>query len=87
MQRRLIAAGKAERRREHDVATMMKDGVVVPEAERSRAPTVFRSPSSERISHDSNTSAMNMVRSRSGAGERKCRFCQIAPPTVLGMPT
>jgi hypothetical protein len=30
---------------------------------------------------------MNIVRSRSGAGERKCKFCQIAPPTVLGMPT
>jgi hypothetical protein len=30
---------------------------------------------------------MNIVRSRSGAGERKWRFCQIAPPMVLGIPT
>ena len=29
----------------------------------------------------------NTVRSRAGAGDRKWRFCQIAPPTVLGMPT
>jgi len=36
---------------------------------------------------DSKTSAMNMVLSLAGAGERKCRFCQTAPPTVLGIPT
>jgi hypothetical protein len=30
---------------------------------------------------------MNTVRSRSGAGERKWRFCQSAPPTDEGIPT
>jgi hypothetical protein len=27
------------------------------------------------------------LRTRSGGGDRKCRFCQMAPPTVLGIPT
>ena len=66
---------------------MVEDRVVVAELHVVGADGLALVLLAIRISHDSNTSAMNIVRSRSGAGERKCRFCQIAPPTVLGMPT
>ena len=50
------------------------------------APLIGAKPH-EVIVADSTTSSTNTVRSRSGGGERKWRFCQIAPPTVLGIPT
>ena len=75
---------EAEGGGEDDVVALVQDAVVVAELEvvQVDAPAL---PSSVRISADSTTSSRKTVRSRSGA--RKCRFCHMAPPMVLGMPT
>ena len=78
---------RAERHGQRDVAPVMKDARVVAELHVRLVDHVPARRPRRASSHDSNTSSMNIVRSRSGAGDRKCRFCQTAPPTVLGIPT
>ena len=87
MHRRRVAGASSESHGERDLVPVMENARIVAELHVRRDRRSSARPPQSRARQDSNTSAMNIVRSRSGAGSRKCRFCQTAPPTVLGIPT
>ena len=82
-----MALVERERHGECDLAGMVQAAGIVAKLHLRATERSNRSPDRPNNSTLPVTSAMNIVRSRAGAGDRKCKFCHTAPPTVLGMPT